>query len=292
MALTIEEIDAYNTQGFVLIKDVLSPSDTKPVIDEFGAFIDSQARELYDQDKITDLHADAPFDIQYGLLLKQCAEIGNGMDIMHMRSPAMFAFLGNSNFLDAVESLVGPEITCNPIQHVRAKPPSDYGSSSWSHGVPWHQDAAVMMKEAEGSNVVTCWLPLSKSTIERGCLQVLPRVSKMGYLRHQKEGGTMIVPDLMPEIDPVFLECDRGDVVFISRFTPHCSVPNQSDYCRWSLDLRYQPTGQHTGRTSNPDFIVRSQSNPDSVLTNYNEWCHLWVDAFENPRGHSVHRTD
>ena len=73
MALTIEEIDAYNTQGFVLIKDVLSPSDTKPVIDEFGAFIDSQARELYDQDKITDLHADAPFDMRYGLLLKQCA---------------------------------------------------------------------------------------------------------------------------------------------------------------------------------------------------------------------------
>jgi hypothetical protein len=102
----------------------------------------------------------------------------------------------------------------------------------------------------------------------------------------------MIAPDLMPEFDPVFLECDRGDVVFISRFTPHCSVPNQSDYCRWSLDLRYQPTDQHTGRTSNPDFIVRSQSNPDSVLTDYNEWCHLWVDAFENPRGHAVHRTD
>ena len=39
MALTIEEIDAYNTQGFVLIKDVLSPSDTKPVIDELGAFM-------------------------------------------------------------------------------------------------------------------------------------------------------------------------------------------------------------------------------------------------------------
>ena len=44
--------------------------------------------------------------------------------------------------------------------------------------------------------------------------------------------------------------------------------------------------------TSNPDFVVRSQSNPESVLTDYAEWCHLWVDAFENPRGHSVHRTD
>ena len=34
MALTIEEIGTYNTQGFVLVKDVLNPSDTKPVIDE------------------------------------------------------------------------------------------------------------------------------------------------------------------------------------------------------------------------------------------------------------------
>ena len=292
MALTSAQIDTYYQQGFVLAKGVLTPVDTQPVIDELETFIDRRANELRAEEKIADLCAEAPFDQRYGLLLKQSSEIGQGMDIMQMRGPATFDFLRNRNLLDAVESLVGPEITCNPIQHVRAKPPSNFGHSSWSHGVPWHQDAAVMMKEATGSNVITCWLPLSLSTVERGVLQVLPSVSKLGYLTHQKEGGTMIVPDLMPETEPVHLECDRGDVVFISRYTPHCSLPNPSDYCRWSMDLRYQPTGHHTGRTAHPDFVVRSAVHPEQVLTDHQAWCDLWTDAFENPRGVATHRTN
>jgi phytanoyl-CoA hydroxylase len=78
----------------------------------------------------------------------------------------------------------------------------------------------------------------------------------------------------------------------MSRFTPHRSLPNSSDKCRWSLDLRYQPTGQHTGRTGHPDFVVRSRANPDSVLREHATWCDLWTDAFENPRGVVAHRAE
>ena len=72
----------------------------------------------------------------------------------------------------------------------------------------------------------------------------------------------------------------------------HRSSPNQSDRCRWSLDLRYQTTGHHTGRTAHPDFVVRSRVDPDSVLTDYQHWSHLWQDAFDNPSGYVGHRTD
>ena len=56
------------------------------------------------------------------------------LDIMDMRQPAMFAFLGNQNLLDLIEPLVSSEITGNPVQHIRAKPPSSDGRSSWSGG--------------------------------------------------------------------------------------------------------------------------------------------------------------
>ncbi|MEZ4615518.1 MAG: phytanoyl-CoA dioxygenase family protein [Caldilineaceae bacterium] len=72
-----------------------------------------------------------------------------------------------------------------------------------------------------------------------GCMEALPGVHKDGYLRHKKE-GTTIDPELMPGVEPVALECRKGDVVFMSRFTPHRSTPNKSELCRWSLDLRYQ----------------------------------------------------
>ncbi|MDE0015023.1 MAG: hypothetical protein OXU51_02465, partial [Candidatus Poribacteria bacterium] len=57
---------------------------------------------------------------------------------------------------------------------------------------------------------------------------------------------TMIKPELMPDVEPLMLECYRGDLILLSRFTPHRSEPNTSDRCRWSLDLRYQTTGHHT----------------------------------------------
>ena len=46
------------------------------------------------------------------------------LDIMFLRGEAAFAFLRNEKILDQVEGLVGPELTCSPIQHVRPKLPT------------------------------------------------------------------------------------------------------------------------------------------------------------------------
>ena len=292
MQLTVEQIEEFNTRGALIARGALAHADQQPLIDELSQWIDDRARALEAEGKIDDLHEDAPFETRYGLLFKQCPEIGQGMDIMHYRGRAMFEFLRNENLLDLLESLLGPELTCNPIQHLRSKPPQAYEDRTGPsfHNAPWHQDAGVMMPEAEGSDVVTCWLPLVNATVAHGCMEVLPGLVETGYLRHQAAGGTTIVPDIMPDIEATPLECQRGDVVLMSRFTPHRSTPNLTDECRWSLDLRYQPTGQHTGRTGHPDFIARSRRDPACELSDYNEWCRLWVDAFENPRGFVGHR--
>lgn len=295
MKLSQDQTDQFERDGVIIARGALTDSDLQPVIDELAAWIDARADALHAEGKIQDLHEDAPFSQRYGLLFGQCQEIGKGMDIMHYRGRAIFHFLHNPNLLDAVEGLTGPEITCNPIQHLRAKPPERFDPAPSGHSfhvVPWHQDAGVMMPEAEGSNVITCWLPLGDATVEMGCMEALPGVHEQGYLRHKKEGGTTIDPELMPGVEPVALECRKGDVVFMSRFTPHRSTPNRSEHCRWSLDLRYQTTGHHTGRTAHPDFVVRSPTHPASVMADYDEWCRLWVDAFENPKGVAAHRAE
>ena len=292
MQLTSEQIDEFNTRGAIIARGALTHDDQQPLIDELCTWIDERARALQAEGKLTDLHEEAPFATRYGLLFNQCPEIGQGMDIMRYRGRAIFEFLRNKNLLDLLESLLGSELTCNPIQHLRAKPPQAYENREGPsfHNAPWHQDAGVMMPEAEGSDVVTCWFPLAEAKVEHGCMEVLPGIVETGYLRHQAAGGTTIVPEEMPEIEPLALECKRGDVVLMNRFTPHRSTPNYSDQCRWSLDLRYQPTGQHTGRTGHPDFIARSRRDPASELTDYEEWCRRWVDAFENPSGVVMHR--
>jgi phytanoyl-CoA hydroxylase len=292
MRLTEAQIDTYHRDGVLRVEGALTDGDLQPVIDELTAVIDAKARALQAEGGLDDLHERAPFETRIGLLYGQCPKITQGVDIMHYRGEAVFRFLGNDNLLDVLEGLLGPEITCNPIQHVRAKPPDRFeptlGPSH--HMAPWHQDAGVMMPEAEDSDLITCWLPLGDATADMGCMEVIPGIVEGGYLRHMKEGGTTIVPELMPDRERRVMDCRKGDLVLMNRFTPHRSRPNVSDLSRWSMDLRYQPTGQHTGRTGHPDFIVRSAADPGSVLTDHETWCQRWIDAFEHPQGVVAHR--
>jgi ectoine hydroxylase-related dioxygenase (phytanoyl-CoA dioxygenase family) len=210
---------------------------------------------------------------------------------MEQRGRHMFQFLLNDNVLDAMESLLGSEITCNPIQHLRAKPPLSCSPDGRDlDSVPWHQDSGVTWVEADDSEIITCWIALADATIEKGCMQVLPGVWKNGYLEHQKEGGTTIRPDLLPNATPRPVPVRKGGAVIMHRCTPHKSTANLSDKVRWSLDLRYQPTGVPTGRPVHPEFVARSRSNPESVLTDHGEWSRRWAEALEKSKGIKMHR--
>lgn len=80
--------------------------------------------QTYADGKIAQRYADAPFEQRLALICRENSEIYPELDIMQRRGQAAFAFLHNPNLLDIVECLVGPEITCSPIQHVRPKLPA------------------------------------------------------------------------------------------------------------------------------------------------------------------------
>jgi ectoine hydroxylase-related dioxygenase (phytanoyl-CoA dioxygenase family) len=291
MGLTAEQVVVFREEGVLVVEELLRDEDLAPVIAEYEAWIDRRARELAAEGKIGDLRDGEPFERRIASLYAQATEIVEGMDLMHSRCPAAFAFMRNTRLLDAVETLVGPEITCSPIQHIRAKPPAALsGERAGFYNVPWHQDAGVTWVEADDSNIVTCWLPLTGATVENGCMEVMPGAWKRGYLEHQAEGGTTIRPDLLPGIPPRAVPVRKGGVIFMHRYTPHRSTPNFSDTVRWSLDLRYQPTGQPTGRPFHPDFVARSRRDPARVLTDHAVWSRRWVEALATSRGIQAHR--
>jgi phytanoyl-CoA hydroxylase len=280
MSLTAEQVRQFREDGVLVAEGVLTEDDLAPVIAEYAAWVDARAQALLVAGKLTDLCVEESFERRLACLYAQTPEIVSGLDIMLVRGPASFAFLHNARLLDAAEQLVGPEITCNPIQHIRAKPPAAAsGTGTGFYNVPWHQDAGVTWEEADASNIVTCWLPLVDATVESGCMEVMPGVWKGGYREHQAEGGTTIRPDLLPDVAPRAVPVRKGGIVFMHRYTPHRSTPNYSDHVRWSLDLRYQPTGVPTGRPFHPEFSVRSRREPASVTHDYAAWCRRWEEA-------------
>ena len=67
--------------------------------------------------------------------------------------------------------------------------------------------------------------------------------------------------------------------MLFDKFTHHASLPNRSDALRWSFDLRYNPTGQPTGRPAFPGFVARSLERPDSELDSWKQWRRAWQRA-------------
>lgn len=77
------------------------------------------------------------------------------------------------------------------------------------------------------------------------------------------------------------LPVPRGGVVLFDKLNAHRALPNCSGSMRWSVDLRYNPFGQGSGRSAFPAFVARSTQDPDSVLGDFNVWKAMWDDARE-----------
>lgn len=293
MKLTQNQIDQFQAEGYLVVKHALATNDLTPVLDEYAAYIDQRARELYAAGKLTQLYVDAPFEQRLARICRENSEIYPELDIMHRRGVAAFAFLHNPALLDLVADLVGPEITCSPIQHIRPKLPAGLTPrGSDPHVVHWHQDAGVTWAEADPYFILTVWLPLTPATVENGCLRLMPGVHQQGLLQHRtKRGlGTAIVPEALPHTKVVTLPLEPGSVLFMHKYTPHCSTRNNTDGVRWSMDIRYQQTGTPTGRPFHPAFVVRSMANPEAVLTDHAVWAQMWEEALAQSKGVRVHR--
>lgn len=287
MKLSQEQYRQFDDEGYVIVKQGLSDTDLNPMIQEIKAFVDRRAADLYDRNLITDRYEHEPFERRLALITQENTTIYDDIDIMHFRGEALFAFLGNERLMDVVEGLIGPEIICSPIQHLRAKLPGNLSAPGGEQSAldarinenvaPWHQDAQVHLEEADPVFILTVWIPLCDTDEENGCLQIIPRIHKKNMVYWSEGFG--IDADALPGDEVLSLPMKKGDVLLMHKLIPHRSIPNRADTIRWSMDLRYQKTGTPTGRSFYPDFITRSRVNPSTVLGDYDVWRHAWEDA-------------
>ncbi len=292
-ALSATELAAFSNDGYVVTRGLLTDADLAPVRHELAAWLDRRAGELHAAGTLPELHAQADFSTRYGLLMAQNGAIQDGFDVMFLRGAATWEFFHTPALLDAVEALIGPEISLNPISHYRAKPPIGQTRDDLKgyFAVPWHQDSAVIVEEADASPILTTWIPLVDVTEEMGCLQVLPGGHRQGHLPHLNAigYGTSIQPSAMPVGRPMKLAVRVGDVVFMHRHCPHHSGPNRSQRCRWSFDMRYHRTGDNSGRPWQPEAVVRSAELP--VSRDHHAWSRAWEQCLADNRGGGRHRT-
>jgi phytanoyl-CoA hydroxylase len=292
-ALTPDQISRFHRDGFVIAR-IFDPEDFLPVQREVTAALDARARALQRDGLLRDLHEDAPFQTRFGLLSAQCDEMHGGLDSTDILGDELFALMRHGRMLDAIASLVGPEISLNPIQHLRAKPPAALGRRLGYYEVPWHQDSGVTTPDADDALLVTAWTPLLGADEEMGCMRLIPGFHRQGHVRHVSDPqyGTTIDPALVPSEGQVAGICAPGEVVLMTQYTPHCSTPNSSQICRWSLDLRYQATGTASGRAWFPSTVLRSPADPRTEVHDAATWRKSWQDAKAKPSLGVKHRVE
>lgn len=293
--LSPDKVRQFKDEGYVVVDDVLDiEQDVEPVVEEYTALLDSLVNRWYAGGALPSTYAELPF---WQRLLKVLEsdlgdKIYSHLDIslpfsgITEKTPihtgaAVFNLLRSERLMDAVESLIGPEIYSNPVQHVRIKMPEKVSPESrrehaFVATTPWHQDQGVVLPEADESNILTVWLALTDAPAEGGCLAVVPGSHHELVAHCPGKGGLQIPEQFRRATQPVPAPVKRGGALFMHRRTMHSSLPNRSDNIRWSFDLRYNPIGQPTGRPAFPGFVVRSQRDPDSELRDPAEWSELW----------------
>jgi phytanoyl-CoA hydroxylase len=286
----------FEDAGFVVVEDALDPDqEIAGVLAEYADALDEIAREFHASGAIRSIYADLPFaerlirvSQESGRPVPQYFDFSLPQSGIHHDTPirvgpAVFRLLTSSRLLDLVEDLVGPEIYSNPVQHIRMKLPKRAIPDGFTNGlvtqIPWHQDNGVILPEADDATILTVWLPLLDATVENGCLRVIPQSHQAGLAPHCPGSAVHIPDELVPSDRGVPLPMRPGSVLLMTQRTIHSSLDNVTDdSVRISMDLRYQPIGQATGRPAfaPAGFVARSQAHPDRVLTDPEVWADRW----------------
>jgi phytanoyl-CoA hydroxylase len=299
--LSSDQLDSFQRDGYLVIEQVLDDSDLEPLEREYAALLDDMAKRLYEQGEIDSAYAGLDFAERFAKVVAQYPEcidqmnislpLDNGdIDAERYRAhtgPAVFGLLRNPKVLDVVESVIGPEIASSPVQQMRIKPPlaklvEDNVAHSGVGNTTWHQDTVAVLDEADDTNQVTVWIAVTDADEENGCLVSIPGSHLEGAHRHvpgEIPREPTVPADIIRGRKGNALPVGRGGIIIFHKQNIHCSKPNRSDRLRWSLDLRYHPVGQASGRPAFPGFVARSRANPDTELKDPVRWDRMWQDA-------------
>lgn len=166
-----------------------------------------------------------------------------GMDVPHFADPWLFRYLCHPRVLDVIEDFIGPDIALWS-SHFIAKPRGD------GKAVPWHTDGAYWKDRLQPMQVITLWLAVDESTMENGCMRVLPgshrqRTGIDEYVpvdSQENVFGIEIKRDYVDESRAVDLELQVGECHFHDAWTLHSSRTNTSSKRRCGYTMRYMPS--------------------------------------------------
>lgn len=155
---------------------------------------------------------------------------------LHLVTTWMADIVRTPGILDAVESLLGPNLLCwTSTLFVK---PADARSF-----VSWHQDGNYW--GLSNPEIISAWLALSPSTVESGCMRMVPASHEWDTTAHAEtfdEDNLLSRGQVMQreiDDDAVNLVLNPGEISLHHVNVAHASEPNRSPDSRIGIAIRY-----------------------------------------------------
>ena len=254
MKLSEGQVKQYWEDGFVIVENVLD-EDAVATLRKRAEWVASGEAPHISKERLQM----EPRVVKGEVQVETYADSLRKMSHIAFYDEVFQAHARNPKILDIIESLIGPDIKLYQDQ-LFMKPPK-IGSRQ-----PYHQDMPLGFY-IDPPDMVTCWAALDDSTIDNGCLWMLPGTHKFGIIEKSnwEEYEQMSFSGRLPEERPVVMEA--GSCSFHHGLILHSSRPNLTDRRRRGYATHYVSARcRYTGSPERNDAIlVRGRSIPGCI---------------------------
>jgi phytanoyl-CoA hydroxylase len=203
-------------------------------------------------------HAAGLTDSTDRFMLKAFGDGGGGRILQQVAEPhelgaEWMALARDPRVLDVVAALLGPNIMLYYSMFMMKPPRQGFAA-------PWHQDFAFFVHNR--ARLLACQVYIDDSTIENGCVNVVPGSHKFGLLNHFKDD--VFVDHVQGDVSAydaqaVPVPMRAGGMVIWHALTLHASAPNRSEKPRRGIVFEYKdPAVSLMGGSFNGGLEVRT----------------------------------
>ncbi len=213
MRLTQEQLNTFEQDGFLLLKDFASHE----TCDE----IRKKAIEHLDKG-IEPIESEAEYQQKdsYGSTIRRLRQVYDREEIFSQ-------WMTNKEIRPILEQLLG-EKPCLLLAHhnsIMTKLPQKSSITSW------HQD--IRYWHYQNDNLISVWLSLGNESLDNGLLEFIPGSHKMRFLPEQFDERSSFRDDLALNQETiakrVHHNLDKGDVIIFHSKTLHYAHQNKTD---------------------------------------------------------------
>jgi phytanoyl-CoA hydroxylase len=230
---TPSEITTYRRDGFVVIPDLLTPSELQELRDAVAEAVASMGKSKITGNKEW-LEGDGFYDRVFLQRLN-----------LWKISPVVRRFMLGTEIGTVASDLAGCDLRIWHDQTLQKAP--------WANPTAWHLD--VPYWSFHSKDALSIWIALDDTTVQNGSMYYLPGSHRLVTYENTGIGPDIgALFDVYPQlraIEPVAAEMKAGSCGFHNGLCAHAAGPNMTPRWRRAMTCGYMPAGATFNGTSN-----------------------------------------